>query len=112
MRMAEPLAVQKSESFYALYDNGSSSFYDDAEETVQKVVENPALYASSFGHSGTCWDYVQEIAARRIDITGLLNLEVTEREAYEILSKAGFRDYRLNGSMQWIIKTIEMIKRL
>ncbi len=109
---AQPSANRTRESFYALYDNGRSLFYEDSEETVQQAVENPAAYATSFGYSGTYWDYVQEIAARRGGIKCLLNLEITEREISEILREADFSGYRLNGAAQWIIKAIDMIKAL
>jgi hypothetical protein len=46
------------ESFYALYDNGRSLFYEDTEEMVKQAVSDLETYATSFGYSGTYWDYV------------------------------------------------------
>ncbi len=111
-RLEKPSAVHGGESFYALYDNGRSLFYEDTEETVHKAVQDPSAYATSFGYSGTYWDYVREIAVRRNDIKSLVNLEITEREIYEILTEAGFGGYRLDGAAQWIMRTIEIIKAL
>jgi len=64
----------QSESFYPLYDNGRSLFYEDTEEMVAQAVADPASYATSFGYSGTYYDYVKEIAKEREDLAGLINL--------------------------------------
>ena len=101
-----------AESFYALYDNGRSLFYEDTEEMVLAAVGNPAMYATSFGYSGTYWDYVREIAAERGGLDGLINLNVTEGEIKDILTKAGFTGYRLSGAFEWIHKTLDMVRTL
>jgi len=80
----------KTESFYPLYDNGRSLFYEDTEEMVEKAVEDPAKYATSFGYSGTYWDYVQEIAKEQ-DIKELVNLDISENEIADILKESGFK---------------------
>ena len=100
------------ESFYPLYDNGRSLFYEDREEMVSAAVDNPVLYATGFGYSGTYWDYVQEIAQRRGGLSGLINMDVTEKEVADILLKAGFYGYRLSGAIQWITKTLHMVRDL
>ena len=102
----------KGESFYPLYDNGRSLFYEDTEETVQNAANNPIDYATSFGYSGTYWDYVKEITAGQENIKDLINLNITESEVTEILQQSGFYGYRLDGAIQWIMKTISMIKEL
>lgn len=102
----------KEESFYPLYDNGRSLFYEDTEEMVQKAVDDPAAYATSFGYAGTYWDYVQEIANEHDDIKKLTNLDVSDREITALLTEAGFKGYRLDGAAAWIRKAIEMIKSL
>ena len=99
----------KKESFYPLYDNGRSLFYEDTEEMVEKAVSDPAVYATSFGYSGTYWDYIQEIAKGQ-DLSKLLNLDISKDEIADILKEAGFKGYRFDGSLEWIIKAIEMIK--
>ena len=97
------------ESFYALYDNGRSLFYEDTEETVQYAVSDPAGYATSFGYSGTYWDYVRDIANERGSLAGLVNLDIIEEEITQILTEAGFKGYRYNGAKEWIMKTLDMI---
>jgi hypothetical protein len=101
-----------AESFYALYDNGRSLFYEDTEEMVRKAVEDPAVYATSFGNSGTYWDYAQEIAQERAGLGGLINFDLPLGEVQSILAEAGFAGYRFEGALEWIRKTLEMLKAL
>jgi len=104
------IKMSNVESFYPLYDNGRSLFYEDTEDMVKKAVENPELYATSFGYAGTYWDYVREIAKERDGLKGLLNLDIKESDVTAILTEAGFVGYRLDGAREWIMKTIAMIK--
>ena len=99
----------KEKLFYPLYDNGRSLFYEDTEEMVKKAVANPAAHATSFGYSGTYWDYVQEIAKEQ-DVSDLIKLDVSEDEITDILKEAGFKGYRLYGALGWIMKALKMIK--
>ena len=98
------------ESFYPLYDNGRSLFYEDTEEMVVNALSSPATYATSFGFSGTYWDYVEEIATERGTLSNLIDRTITEREIADILKESGFKGYRYDGALRWIIKAIEMIK--
>jgi hypothetical protein len=100
------------ESFYPLYDNGRSLFYEDTEEMVQAAVAEPEKYATTFGYSGTYWDYVKEIAEERGGLSDLLKLGIAESKVVDILKEAGFAGYRLTGATQWIMKAIEMIKNV
>ena len=102
----------ENESFYALYDNGRSLFYENTEEMVHNAVEDPAGYATGFGFSGTYWDYVQEIARERGGVVGLINLNIEEADIRDILTEAGFTGYRFAGAVKWINKALEMIKAL
>jgi len=101
---------QDGESFYPLYDNGRSLFYEDTEEMVQQAIAAPAQYATTFGYTGTYWDYVQEIALERGSLGGLLNLDISEAEIAAILKEAGFAGYRYDGALQWVTKAIRMIQ--
>lgn len=101
-----------AESFYPLYDNGRSLFYEDTEEMVQAAVAEPEPYATTFGYADTYWDYVKEIAKERGGLSDLLYLVIAESEVVDILKEGGFTGYRLTGATQWIIKAIEMIKSL
>jgi len=100
------------ESFYALYDNGRSLFYEDIEETVCRAVGDPAGYATSFGHTGTYWDYVREIAHKRKGLTGLIKCDISESAVRAILNEAQFTGYRFDGALEWIIKALELVKSL
>ena len=102
----------KGESFYALYDNGRSLFYEDTEEMVKQAVSDPAAYATTFGYSGTYWDYVQEIALERGSLDRLVNLDIKENEIRAILSDANFRGYRFDGALEWILKALDMVRSL
>ena len=101
-----------SESFYALYDNGRSLFYEDTEDMVRDAVNDPARYATSFGYSGTYWDYIKEISEDRDGLKGLINLDITEGDIRAILTESGITGYRYTGAMDWILKTVEMIRAL
>ena len=98
------------ESFYPLYDNGRSLFYEDTEEMVAQAVADPAGYATSFGYSGTYFDYVREIAEERGELKGLINLDIAKDEVADILKESGFIGYRFDGALEWIMKTLKMIR--
>ena len=98
----------KTESFYPLYDNGRSLFYEDTEEMVAQAIADPTAYATSFGYSGTYYDYVREIAKEQ-DIKSLVNLDISKSDVAAILKEAGFTGYRFDGVLEWIIKTLEMV---
>ena len=100
------------EEFYPLYDNGRSLFYEDTEDMVAQAVVDPINYATSFGYTGTYFDYVQEIAKERGGLKDLINLDVTKDKIVGILKEAGFKGYRFDGALEWITKTIQMISNL
>ena len=102
----------EGESFYPLYDNGRSLFYEDTEEMARQAACNPAHYATSFGYAGTYWDYVREIAAERGSLDGLLNLDITRDEIANVLKEAGFTGYRFESALEWIEKSIKMVQEL
>ncbi|GHU09704.1 hypothetical protein FACS1894151_08010 [Spirochaetia bacterium] len=105
-----PGADNYTETFYPLYDNGRSLFYEDTEETVQKAVADIGAYASSFGPEGTYWDHLQEIRGRGVHFRDLVNLDFTKDEIAAILTEAGFSGYRFEGSLDWICKAAEMLE--
>ena len=103
--------TKTAENFYPLYDNGRSLFYEDTEEMAERAIADPANYATSFGFSGTYWDYVQEIAKEQ-DIRQLLHLNISENEIKQILTDAGFQGYRYHGALKWISRTLQMLQDL
>ena len=102
----------KTESFYPLYDNGRSLFYEDTEDMVNAAVQDAAGYSTTFGYSGTYWDYITDIAKERSDVKTLIDLSITTDEIASILKDAGFVGYRFDGALAWIKKAINMIKAL
>lgn len=102
----------KDESFYPLYDNGRSLFYEDTEEMVAQAVVDPKIYATSFGYSGTYFDYALDIAKERGGLGGLINLDIAKDEIADILKKSDFKGYRFDGALEWILQTIKMIREL
>jgi len=102
----------RNESFYPLYDNGRSLFYEDTQEMVMQAIENPINFATSFGYSGTYYDYVCEIASERRGLKGLINLDITKDDIVSILKESGFKGYRFDGALIWIMKTIQIIREL
>lgn len=100
------------ESFYPLYDNGRSLFYEDTEETVSKAVNDIQGYSTSFGLSGTYYDYVTEIAGNGVSFSKLLNLDISSEEIHQILLESGFTGYRLEGAKEWIFKCIEYLSAI
>ncbi len=103
---------EQEESFYPLYDNGRSLFYEDTEELVEQAISDPAQYATTFGYSGTYWDHAQEIARERGGLAGLATLDIGKTEISALLKEAGFTGYRLRGAQVWIMKTLKMLKAL
>lgn len=100
------------ETFYPLYDNGRSLFYEDSEETAARACGDIELYATSFGASGTYYDYVREIAESGVDFRRLIDLDPDSNELLRILKDSGFKGYRLEASMKWIGETLRILKTL
>jgi len=100
------------ESFYPLYDNGRSLFYEDTEDMVLNAVKDPVKHATSIGYSGTYRDYVQEIALERGGLRGLINCNISDYDVKAILNEAGFKGYRLDGALEWILKSLDIIRKL
>jgi hypothetical protein len=100
------------ESFYPLYDNGRSLFYEDTEELTRRAAADPAGYATGFGYAGTYWDYVREVAARRGGLGGLVDLRLDGPGVTAILKEAGFAGYRLEGARAWILEALGRLRGL
>ena len=99
----------KQESFYPLYDNGRSLFYQDTAETIAKAADNPIDYCTTFGNEGSYYDYVCDILSEDINNVKLVDLSVSEDEIYDILKESGFKNERLFGSVTWIKNSMECI---
>ena len=100
------------ESFYPLYDNGRSLFYEDTESFARKAAADPRAFATTFGYVGTYWDHARDIAAKGVRFGDLLNLDVDPRTIRALLVEAGFTDYRLEAATEWIANAMECLKSL
>ncbi|MDR1204172.1 MAG: hypothetical protein LBL26_01635 [Peptococcaceae bacterium] len=63
-------------------------------------------------YSGSYWDYVQEIARERAGLEGLIRCDIGGSAVRAILAEAGFTGYRLRGALEWVTRTMEMIRAL
>ncbi|GHV28815.1 hypothetical protein AGMMS4952_13440 [Spirochaetia bacterium] len=102
----------KTETFYPLYDNGRSLFYEDTEETVQKAVRDIENFTTVFGYAGTYWDHLRGIAGEEGGLAALADITLTRDEAAGILWEACFTGYRFEGALEWITGTTEMVRGL
>jgi len=100
------------ESFYELYDNGRCLFYEDTEEMVKQAANDVINYSTTFGYSGTYWDYTNEIARENNGLGGLINVDISKSDVEEILYKAGFSRYRYDGALKWICTALDLIRSL
>lgn len=100
------------ESFYPLYDNGRSLFYEDTEETVEKACRDIGKFASSFGHEGSYYDHAKRLAGSGISFSRIIDLDVPRKQVRAILDDAGFAGYRLAGAEEWIMRCMKMLRQL
>lgn len=106
------LVTEDGESFYPLYDNGRSLFYEDTESFARKAAADPRAFATAFGYVGTYWDHARDIASKGVRFGDLLNLDVDEHIVRSLLVEAGFADYRLEAATEWIVNAVECLKSL
>lgn len=104
--------TDQGESFYPLYDNGRSLFYEDTERFALQAAERPDAYATTFGYVGSYWDHLQDVAARGVKLEELLNLDVSDEMISSILREAGFEGYRFEAARKWIARSLELVKGL
>ena len=101
-----------TETFYPLYDNGRSLFYEDTEETVQRACNDIEGYCTNFGFSGTYLDHLRDIARSGVDFAALINLNISQEYIREILVSSGFKGYRLEGAEKWIMGTVKILREI
>ena len=53
---------------------------------------------------------MQEIAKKRGGLDNLLNLNIDTGDVKAILAESGFSGYRLDGALEWILKTMDMVR--
>lgn len=96
---------------YDLYDNGRSLFYEDTEDMVEDSIKDIVNYSTTFGNIGTYYDIVEEIASDR-NVQDLINLNISENDILDILKESRFSGYRLDGSFEWIRRTLELLRKM
>lgn len=99
------------ETFYSLYDNGRSLFYESSEREVAESIKDVMHYSTTFGEIGTYYEAVEKIARYR-DIKKLVNINLTESEILKVLNDSGITGYRLEGNLKWITNALKVIKKL
>ena len=102
----------EGESFYPLYDNGRSLFYEDTEDMVRAAIKDPATHATTFGYAGTYWDHARDVATRGVKFGKLANLDISEQTVQALLEEAGFTGYRLAGAREWIMRSLALVREL
>ena len=100
------------ESFYPLYDNGRSLFYEDTEETISKAWRDIPRFATSFGPSGTYYDHIKKLSSMGISFGKLLDIEIGEGEVRDILTGSGFTGAKLENSVKWIENCLAVLRDL
>ncbi|MBR0522841.1 MAG: hypothetical protein IJJ75_06580, partial [Firmicutes bacterium] len=64
------------------------------------------------GPSGSYLDHVQEIRRMGIDISRLVDLNISELRIRSILEESGFTSYRLEGAFEWIRQCVRLIRQI
>lgn len=98
-------------SFYPLYDNGRSLFFEDTDDFIDDAVDNIQLYSSEFGEIGTYWDIVHDIA-EETSIKRLVNLDISRDDIERCYKDAGLKGKTLWGATNWTHQCINILKRL
>lgn len=99
-------------TFYPLYDNGRSLFFEDTDQTINDAVTGSlADYSESFGSVGTFYDCVLEIADAK-PIGSLINLDISKEQVRSVYQAAGITEPRLSGAVTWTVRCLEFLKSL
>ncbi len=100
------------ESFYPLYDNGRSLFYQDNEKTIANDWKSPSTFCTTFGVVGTYYDHITDILTKNPKALSLVDLSLSEDEIYSIMKASGFEGAKLEGIVKWISNSIQCLFEL
>lgn len=100
------------ETFYPLYDNGRSLFYEDTEDMVKMKCVDPTVYCNGFGLVGSQWDALFDLLTQNPSLGKTVNLDISDDEIANILQTANITGYRCVGAKIWIRKSIDSLKEL
>ena len=102
----------KTESFYPLYDNGRSFFYQDADKTILTAWKDPVSFSTTFGVVGTYYDHITDILSKNPDALSLIDLTISDDEIYKIIKDSGFNEVKSEGIVNWISNGIKCLHEL
>ena len=102
----------KKETFYPLYDNGRSLFYQDNEKTIANDWKDPAVYCTTFGAVGTYYDHITDILRESHDALSLIDLSVSDDEIFKIMKDSGFTGAKLEGIVKWVSNSIKCLSEI
>lgn len=100
------------ETFYPLYDNGRSLFFEDTEDIVKMKCTNPIVCCNSFGRIGSQWDALTDLLTLNPSLGKTVNLDISDKEISDVLQEANITGYRCEGAKVWIRKSIDSLKEL
>ncbi len=102
----------RMESFYPLYDNGRSLFYQDNEKTISSAWKDPITFCTTFGAVGTYYGHIKDILAENPDALSLVDLSLSDDEIYAIMKDSGFDGMKLEGIVNWVSNSIKCLYEL
>lgn len=105
------LVSDDSVSFYPLYDNGRSLFFEDNTQMIIEAIKDVQLYSTEFGEVGTYYDAITDIAKTK-NIKSLVNLDINEKHITDSYASAGLSGERLEGSVKWTMACLDLLKRM
>ena len=105
-------SAARKESFYPLYDNGRSLFYQDNEKTIREAYKNPEMYCTTFGAVGSYYDHVADILQSDPQALSLIDLSISDDEIYNIMKESGFDGVKLEGIVNWVSSGIKCLQDL
>ena len=99
-----------NESFYPLYDNGRSLFYNETSETMDFIVKDKIKNAPSFGFIGTYYDQILELISNNdIPLDNIININLTKNDIHVILKESGIKGEHLYYCLEWAYNTYNII---
>lgn len=100
------------ETFYPLYDNGRSLFYQDNEKNITNDWKAPTTYCTTFGYVGTYYDHITDILTENPEALSLIDLSLSDDEIYGIMKVSGFNGLKLEGIVNWVSNSIKSLFEL
>lgn len=97
--------------WYDLYDNGRSLFFEDTEEMINESLTDVVNGCTTFGNVGTYYDAVCGVV-KDVKLSNIMNLNVSDVEIEKCFEGLNIPEFRKQGAIQWIKKTLRVCKLL